>query len=67
MNIAEGQLRQGGDQRRSFQIAAGSCNEAKAALDIAERWGWIKATAELRTLVERLLAMLWRMTHPRHR
>ncbi|KAB2911600.1 MAG: four helix bundle protein [Kofleriaceae bacterium] len=62
---SEGRLRQGGDQKRSFQIAAGSCNEVKAALDVAERWGWIKASDALRAYVERLLAMLWRMTHPR--
>ena len=65
LNVAEGRLRQGGDQRRSFQIAAGSCNEVKAGLELAEAWGWARASDELRSYVERVLAMLWRMTHPR--
>jgi four helix bundle protein len=65
LNVAEGRLRQGGDQRRSFQIAAGSCNEVKAALDVAETWGWVTPTDELRSYIERCLSMLWRMTHPR--
>ena len=65
LNVAEGRLRQGGDQRRCFQIAAGSCNEVKAALDVAQTWGWVRPSAELSSFIERLLAMLWRMTHPR--
>lgn len=65
LNVAEGRLRQKGDQRRSFEIAAGSCNEVKAGLDVAEVWGWIKPSKELREYNERCLSMLWRMTHPR--
>ena len=65
LNIAEGRLRQAGDQRRSFQIAAGSCSEVKAALDVAETWGWVKPSDQLRSYIERCLSMLWRMTHPR--
>jgi hypothetical protein len=37
----------------------------KAALEIARAWGWIDEANEPRAILDRLLAILWRLTHPR--
>jgi hypothetical protein len=34
-----------------------------AAIDAAIAWGWIDDLAVARRLLDRLLAMLWRLTH----
>ena len=38
-------------------------NEVKAALDAAEAWGWIEARGPELQLLDRLLALLWKLTH----
>ena len=63
LNINDGSGRAGGDRRRSFEIAAGSAREVLAALDTCAAWGWIVADQPARELVDRVLAMLWRLTH----
>jgi len=63
LNINEGRRRAGGDQRRHFEIANGSAHEVLAALDAATAWGWLGDTSAARTLLDRILAMLWRLTH----
>ncbi|MEJ7604187.1 MAG: hypothetical protein WKG01_40355, partial [Kofleriaceae bacterium] len=40
----------------------GSAHEVKAALDVAEAWGYVEHATEERALVDRLLALLWRLT-----
>ena len=40
LNLAEGSRRIGGDKRRFYAIANGSAIEVKAALDVADAWGW---------------------------
>jgi four helix bundle protein len=64
LNIGEGQKFQDGNRRKQHAIAQGSANEVRAALDAAEAWGWLDdvATAEPRALLDRVLAMLWRLT-----
>jgi type II secretory pathway component PulM len=51
----------------SYRVAAGSAAEVRAALALARAWTFVPparlATAE--TLLDRVLAMLWRLTHPR--
>ena len=63
LNINEGRRRAGGDQRRSFEIASGSAHEVLAALDAATAWGWVGDATVARKLLDRILAMLWRLTH----
>ncbi len=65
LNLSEGQRLTAGNQRRHFEIAHGSANEVKAALDLAEAWGWVADTSAPRQTLDRLLALLWRLTHPR--
>ncbi len=65
LNLSEGQRSTAGNQRRHYEIAHGSANEVKAALDLAEAWGWLADTSAPRRTLDRLLALLWRLTHPR--
>ncbi len=65
LNLNEGQRSGGGNQQRHYAIAHGSANEVKAALDVAEAWGYVADTSAPRRTLDRLLAILWRLTHPR--
>ena len=64
-NVAEGNRRQGKDRLHLFRIAAGSAEETRAHLRVAMAWGWIKAgdVEPAMQLLDRELAMLWRLTH----
>jgi hypothetical protein len=46
-------------------VAAGSADEIVASLRVAEAFGYLPATASVRSLAlcDRVLAMLWRLTH----
>ena len=61
LNISEGDgqssLR---DQARYFEIARGSCREARAALKLATIWGYLgeQQVAELDALADRVCALL---------
>ena len=63
LNLAEGQRLRAGNQRRHYEIAHGSANEVRAAIDVAAAWGWIKEASEQRRILDRLLALLWGLTH----
>ena len=67
LNISEGARRVGRDRLHSFRIAAGSAAEARAALAVAQAWGYVNSEtySAASTLADRVLAMLWRLTHPR--
>jgi four helix bundle protein len=65
LNVAEGRGRAGKDRRHHWRIAAGSAFEVQAALRLAEAWGDLEPqeSCEAHRLVDRVLAMLWRVTH----
>ena len=63
LNLAEGQRYNNGNKLRHYGIAQGSANEVRAALDAAVAWGWIAADGDERVLLDRLLAVLWKLTH----
>jgi four helix bundle protein len=65
LNLSEGQRSGGGNQRRHYELAHGSANEVKGTLAVAEAWGWIGEAERVRAVLDRLLALLWRLTHPR--
>ena len=65
LNLAEGNRLTKGNRPRHFSIAHGSANEVKAALQTAIAWGWIEQASEPLAKLDRLLALLWRLTHPR--
>jgi four helix bundle protein len=66
LTLDEGRRREGKDRLHLFRVAAGSAAEVRTALRVAEAWGHLDgATLELvRALLDRELAMLWRLAHP---
>jgi four helix bundle protein len=66
-NISEGSRRLGRDRIHLWSIAAGSANEVRTHLHVALAWGDLDAAAVEPVLqpLDRVLAMLWRLTHPR--
>ena len=62
LNLGEGARLTTGNARRHFEIAHGSAMEVKAGLDVAAAWGWLNDTTAPRQILDRLLALLWRLT-----
>jgi four helix bundle protein len=67
LNISEGNRRLGADRSQHFRIAAGSAAETRTALDVACAWGYVDAATleTARELLDRVIAMLWRLASPR--
>lgn len=65
LNISEGRARAGLDRADFFRRAAGSANELTTALRIAQARGYITAAdhAAVDAVLDRVRAMLWRLTH----
>lgn len=65
LNIGEGAYSRGGNQLSRFQDAAGSANETRSALKVATAWGYVRAeqAQPVDALLDRICAMLWRLTH----
>jgi four helix bundle protein len=66
-NLAEGAQRRGGDRLHHYRVAAGSAAEVRSSLATADAWGYLPsgATREVDALCDRVLAMLYRLLHPR--
>ena len=67
LNIVEGRKRVGRDQLDLYRVAAGSCEEVRAALMIATAWGHLTAIdlGPTEQLLDREAATLYRLVHPR--
>ena len=65
LNLSEGQRLTKGNKPKHYAIAHGSANEVRAALQTALAWGWIEDASDALARVDRLLALLWLLTHPR--
>lgn len=67
LNIAEGACSDPGNRRARYFSAAGSANEARAALRVAVTWGYVSSAraAPAEQVLDRVVAMLWRLTHAR--
>jgi four helix bundle protein len=63
LNIAEAYPMMGLDRARRFRIAGGEAAECHAGLDLLEIRGELRGAAltELRALLDRVRAMLWRL------
>ena len=61
LNLGEGSRRIGKDRLHHYRIAAGSADEVRCALLVAEAWGYVDANhiAGDLELLDGLLAMLW--------
>jgi four helix bundle protein len=64
-NVGEGSRRQGRDRLQHWNIAAGSAAEVQVQIQAALAWGDLDddLTGPALALLDRSLAMLWRMTH----
>ncbi len=67
LNLAEGSKSAKGNKGKHFAIAHGSASEVRAALNVAVAWGWIDAASASPATLDEVLAILWRLTHPRVR
>ena len=69
LNIAEGRKRTGKDRIHFWRIAAGSAEEVCAGLLYAEAVGQVHRDdiAETLKALDRVLAMLWRLTNGRRK
>jgi four helix bundle protein len=67
LNIEEARGVELGNQRLRFMTASGSARETRAALRLAVRWRLVPETQAVAALdlLERILAMLWRLTKGR--
>ena len=67
LNVREGNRRARRDRLHSFRIAAGSADEVAGALDVADVMGYLGRDdiAGPLVLADRVLAMLYRLVHPR--
>jgi four helix bundle protein len=63
LNIAEADMSDPGNQKARFYTAAGSANEAPAALRVAVAWGYLGTddVANASLLLRRIIAMLWKL------
>jgi four helix bundle protein len=62
LNLSEGARFTTGNARRHFEIAQGSAMEVKAGLAVASAWGWGTDATAACQILDRLLALLWRLT-----
>ena len=64
LNLAEGRRRSGCDRLHFWRVAAGSADELRTALRVAEAWGILEpeATLSAHRLLDQVLAILWRVT-----
>jgi len=67
LNVAEGGRRMRKDRSYHFSVSAGSADELKTALEIAQAFGHItqEALDPILALLDRELAILWRLRFPR--
>jgi len=61
LNAAEGGRRGGKDRGYHFRIAAGSTAELAAGIRLAIAWDYCSPQPELFELIDRELAMLWKL------
>ncbi len=64
-NVSEGRRRAGKDRVHLWRVAAGSADEVRTSVRVALAWGWLEQdeVASALVLVDRVLAMLWKLTH----
>jgi four helix bundle protein len=61
-NLAEGSRRGGRDPKRFYDMAHGSAGEIRAALEVAEAWGWPVDSGAVRVILDRELGLLYGLT-----
>lgn len=64
---SEARRREGRDCAHLYRVANGSASEARTALRVALAWGYVEAAqvAQAEQLADRLVAITYRLAHPR--
>ena len=64
LNLGEGRRRRGKDRNHHYRVAAGSADEVRCGLHVAEAWGLVgkREIAESLDHLDSLLAILWTIT-----
>lgn len=65
LNAPEGGRRSGRDRNYHFKVAAGSAAEIVAAIRFAIAWDYLPPQPDVLAELDRELAMLWRLEHPK--
>jgi four helix bundle protein len=65
LNLGEGGRSAKGNRQKHYSLAHGSANEVRAALETAAAWGWIEDASAVLPVLDRLLGLLWGLTHPK--
>jgi four helix bundle protein len=65
--LSEGAQRRGKDRLHLYRVSAGSAAEVRTQLLLAIAWGYLdeQAAAPAAALADRVVAVAWRLTHPR--
>ncbi len=65
LNLSEGRRREGRDRLHHYRIAAGSADESRTALQLAEAWQYIPSSSleAALTRLENIIPILWKLTH----
>ncbi len=65
LNLAEGSRRHGRDRAHHWRVAAGSADETRAGLLVAEANGYLGMEELPLELLDRQAAIIYRLVHPR--
>jgi four helix bundle protein len=67
LNLGEAEYSDPGNRRARFHTAAGSAGQTRTALQVAVAWGYVGETqaAPVIEQLDRVVAMLWRLTRGR--
>ena len=65
LTLAEGWRREGKDRTHLFRTAAGSADESRTALRVADAFGYLSLARLKQPLagLDRVLAITWKLTH----
>jgi four helix bundle protein len=65
LNICEADYSDPGNKRARLFTAAGSANEVRAAVKLAVAWRYVTRddVSKVEPLLDRVIAMLWKLTH----
>ena len=65
--LSEGAQRAGRDRLQLYRTSAGSAAEVRTQLELAVAWGYVEPAiaASAVALADRVVAITWRLTHPR--
>ena len=65
LNLAEGAAARGGRRRSAYEIAMREAKECKAAFEVAADWGYIETDEAVADRLDKIVATLYRLNHPK--